>query len=105
MRRIFKRLTATSSSPETHGEADQTREANSTKPGVDGGRVEITSGEAVVGITNIAEPGINVPTPDVDVDAYTPTVPSLVLADESPPANTDKSRGFNPYDSGVFQKK
>lgn len=104
MKRILKWLETISSSPEAPVEAAQPKDPKSVKPDDDECRAEMSSGVAVAGGTGNEEPGKNVPMPDIYADEHIATVPNLKLVDPSA-ADSDKSTGFDPYDTAVLQDK
>lgn len=66
--------------------------------------VEVTFDSGVPGRLDTHDSRKNVLMPDIYVDGHDVTEPDLKILDQSSTPE-DKSEGFNPYDTGVLQKK
>jgi hypothetical protein len=66
--------------------------------------IEISFDPEVPGRIESQGEGKTVLMPDIYADPHSPTVPDLKILDQ-PSADVGESTGFNPYDTGVFQKK
>jgi hypothetical protein len=107
MRRILNWLQAKSSRQNPSIAPDQPSQAIGIERDEfarDDDEIEISFDPDVPGRIESQGEGKTVLMPDIYADPHAPTVPDLKILDQ-PMADVDESTGFNPYDTGVFQKK
>ena len=85
---------------------EEDRQSNSEiiKPDINESTIDIFLGDAVTRLVDEQELVEKVLKHDKYSDELGETVPNLKIL-EPDSSDTDKSTGFDPYDSGVFQKK
>ena len=66
--------------------------------------IDVPSRENVAGWMDDQKPAQSVTMPDSYSEEHVATVPNLRILEPTSP-DTDESRGFNPYDTAVLQKK
>ena len=85
-------------------EDDRPSNSESIKPDINESNIDIFLGDAVADLLDEQELAEKVLKLDKYSNELDLTVPDLNIL-EPDPSDTDKSIGFDPYDTGVFQKK
>ena len=107
MKRLFRWLEAKFSWSKTPIAIDQRGNPLTVEPddiANDDDRVELPCGADVSGGTDAHGSGTEVLMPDIYGDRHDATKPDPKILDQPSP-DADESAGFNPYDTGVLQKK
>lgn len=85
-------------------EDDRPSKSECIKPGINESTIDIFLGDAVSSLVDEQELIEKVLRLDKNSDELDQTVPDLKSL-EPDSSDTDRSTGFDPYDTGVFQKK
>ena len=85
-------------------EEDRPSKSACIKPDINESNIDIFLGDAVSSLVDEQELAEKVLRLDRNSDELDQTVPDLKIL-EPDSSDTDKSTGFDPYDTGVFQKK
>lgn len=107
MKRFFKWLEKNFSRLKTSIATDQPSNSSTVEPddiANDDYRVEMPGGVDVPGGIDAHGSETDVMMPDIYADRHDATEPDLKILDQASP-DVDESAGFNPYDTGVLQKK
>ncbi len=100
MKRLIRWLETKIAAPANSGTLNGMSNTVSVEPG----DVSTTSGGEVPGRPCTAGSEKDISMPDIYADSDVVTEPDLKIL-QQPSADGDKSVGFNPYDTGVLQKK